>query len=1106
MMRRRQFLPISVLLAATASVVLLYMENRGIDAESHTRNNQLLLRTENTVVNLDRDVLRVTTSQLVQFDPLVATVNNLRRLGIELRNPERGLAGGSGEAVDQGITAFWEAVEKKLVLMERIKYQSALVQNGLHYLPLAVDDLVRTNHTLGDRLMSLLVQIFAFSRFHDSTRADTIEKELQAMEAIKPPGVGQGETLNNALVHIRANLNGIRELVHLQERYDETPTQNSFDKLYKAYADYHSAATKRAHHFSLLQVIVTIGLFFGLGLAINRMNRARAVTEHAWERLHDAVESLSEAFALFDHHGKLVLHNRRFLDFYPWLDRIVAGGLTLDDMHKENGKHLEVVTDEAARKADGMNVAAGNTTFAEKLEDGRWHLGSDNSTSDGGQVCVRVDVTRGKADEAELKKLSRAIEQSPVTVVMTDSQGNIEYVNPKFEQTTGYAAREVLGKNPRILKSGDKSPADYSNLWATIKSGKEWRGQFLNRRKDGSDFWEAASISPVWDSGGEITHFIAVKEDITAQKQAEEQLLMSAAVFDTTSEGIMITDRANRIRNVNPAFTKITGFAHEEVVGKEPTVLSSGHQTPDFYHRMWRQINASGHWSGEIWNRRKDGSAYPQRLSVSVVKGKTDEVEAHIGVFSDITLQKDNEERIRRQINYDPLTSLPNRSLLLEKLHDALVRAKRERWLAALLFVDLDHFKTINDTMGHETGDKLLRMASKRLRNSLRDTDTVARFGGDEFVIVLEDVGEPKGAADTAQKIIDIIVKPFQLPNREVHISASIGITFYPTDCADADTMLRHADMAMYQAKESGRNRYQFFTTAMNNHVRRRMEMEQDLRMALGRQELALEYQPIIDLKTGRCHSVETLLRWKHPQRGYVSPAKFVPVAEDTGLIAPIGLWVLQTAFRQLSEWRKMGIPEINLAINLSSSQQRLGLSASDVKQMLFEVGVPANAVKFEITEGLMMENSQEMRQWLDAFKGIGMELSVDDFGTGFSSLSYLKRFPMDELKIDRSFINDIPNDSEDASLVEAIIAIARKLRLNVVAEGVETTEQLAFLQNLGCDYIQGYLFSKPLPPERIPEVVRGDFKNLLPCQLPMKDVQPPFDTQPEPRTRLLAK
>jgi diguanylate cyclase (GGDEF)-like protein len=487
----------------------------------------------------------------------------------------------------------------------------------------------------------------------------------------------------------------------------------------------------------------------------------------------------------------------------------------------------------------------------------------------------------------------------------------------------------------------------------------------------------------------------------------------------------------------------------------------------------------NGYWSGEIWNRRKDGSVFPEWLSIAAIKSDDGLVKEYVAVFSDITKHKQDEEKIRYQANFDALTGLPNRSLLTDRLSQAILSANREEWQLGLLFVDLDQFKVVNDTFGHVVGDELLQQVAARIRECVREADTVARFGGDEFVILLQDIEDPDVAVAISSKVIEAVTKSFKLYGREIFIGASIGITIYPEDAGTADALLRNADMAMYQAKAHGRNTYQFFTASMQRQTIERQQLEQDLRLSIERDELEVYYQPVVLSDTGKVSSLEALLRWNHPKKGLITPDVFIPIAEDSGLIGGIGRWVMRQACNQLSEWRQFGYEELKIAVNLSSRQRKLGFDADFMQEILKESGLPAEAVTLEITESLLMRDTEETVGWLGEIKRLGVSLSVDDFGTGYSSLSYLKRFPVDVLKIDRSFVSDLPGDPESVSLVNTIIAMAKSLKLGLVAEGVENQEQVDFLVAAECDLLQGFHFGRPMPAEALTRWLEGEIKEM---------------------------
>ncbi len=709
----------------------------------------------------------------------------------------------------------------------------------------------------------------------------------------------------------------------------------------------------------------------------------------------------------------------------------------------------------------------GSDSYIEHLDSGHAILANDSRTREGGLACVRTDITHTQRIEQKLRNLGRALEQGPASVMITNTRGIIEYVNPKFCEVSGYSREEAIGQGAGMLRSGEMPEEIYRDLWNTLEQGKEWHGHLLNRRKDGTLFWESASISAVRDENGQCQSYIAVKEDITQQKEVEEQLRMIEAVFSTSNEAIMVADRDGLIKTINPAFSRITGYSLEEVQGRNPSILSSGRHEVDFYQSMWHEIMRQGCWSGEIWNRRKNGTIYPEWLSVSVVYDSEGEPSEYVAVFSDITKRKNDEAQIVRQAYYDELTELPNRTLLSDRLHLAIATADRDEQIIALLFVDLDRFKYVNDSMGHEYGDDLLKQVAERLNGCVRDTDTVARFGGDEFVILLHNIKSESDAAYVAQKLIDALSTPFVLAEREIIIGASIGIAMHPGDADTAETLIRNADLAMYKAKQSGRNQAHFFTAAMQEHANQRMTLEQDLRHALERNQLEVYYQPIASGQSGQVVGLEALLRWHHPERGLIPPDQFIPMAEETGLIGSIGEWVLETACRQIQTLAASG-HELYLSVNISERQRDLGLNAAAVSRVLAEHQMSPARLILEITESLLIQDSEETVAWLQGFKDLGISLAIDDFGTGYSSLSYLKRFPVDTLKIDREFIRDLNNDRYADSLVSAIISMAASLELRLIAEGVETEKQRLSLISQGCRFMQGYLFCPPLPAEEL--------------------------------------
>lgn len=543
----------------------------------------------------------------------------------------------------------------------------------------------------------------------------------------------------------------------------------------------------------------------------------------------------------------------------------------------------------------------------------------------------------------------------------------------------------------------------------------------------------------------------------------EKELRLAASVFKTTTEAVMVTDRENRIQTVNKAFTKITGYEPDDIIGQNPKVLQSGLHQQSFFDEMYNRLNSAEFWEGEIWNKRKSGETFPERLRISVLRDKKGAKEGYVAVFKDITKRKEAEAYIQRQANYDDLTNLANRNLFMDHLSGALYRAERDQNRVAVLFLDLDRFKHINDTLGHSTGDLLLKEASSRLLSLTRKSDTCARLGGDEFAILLPDVHDIRNVEEVVTKILSTIAQPYDVNDQKAFASTSIGITIYPEDGTSAQHLLRNAESAMYRAKDKGRNAFQYFTAEMDFEAQARRELETSLHLALENNQFIVNYQPIISLETGKVTSCEALIRWNHPQKGLIPPSEFIPLAEEVGLILPIGEWVLREACREAAIWHKAIQHPPALSVNFSSRQfQRVNVPTL-ISEVLEENHLPPHALTIEITENLLIEDDKTTLEQLKLLSKMGIGLSIDDFGTGYSSLSYLKKFPINILKIDRAFIKDIHENPDDAALVNAIISMAKSLNLKTVAEGVEEQKQLDLLKEKACEYVQGYYYSKPL-------------------------------------------
>jgi len=579
---------------------------------------------------------------------------------------------------------------------------------------------------------------------------------------------------------------------------------------------------------------------------------------------------------------------------------------------------------------------------------------------------------------------------------------------------------------------------------------------------------------------GHPVHMVGTAQDVTERKTVETRLRQAATVYENTSEGVVITGPDQRIQAINAAFTTITGYSEEEVIGNTPRMLQSGRHDAEFYRDMSAALHAVGRWQGEIWNRRKDGATYPEWLNISAVRDDAHHVVNYIAVFSDITTIKNAQAKVEYLASHDALTGLPNRVLFRDRLAQVLARAHRHGRNVALLFVDLDRFKLVNDTLGHETGDRLLQEVARRLLTCVRAEDTVARMGGDEFVVIQEDVKQPDDAATLAMRLLQQMNTPVSLQGHEIVVTLSVGISLYPRDGEDIGTLVKNADAAMYRAKETGRNSYQYYNNDLARAGLDRLELETDLRGAIERGELLLHYQPQVNIKTGVIVGVEALARWDHPRRGMVPPGVFIPLAEETGLISVIGAWVLDTACADARKWHAAGLPPVRIAVNVSGHQISRDPVAQQVADALRTSGCDPCCLEIEVTESVLMKNPERAIATLDALKKLGVTLAIDDFGTGYSSLSYLKRFPIDKIKIDKSFVDGLPDDPDDAELTRSIIAMAHGLKRSVIAEGVETEAQLAFLREHDCEEMQGYLFSKPVPAAELARLLRAPAQERL--------------------------
>ena len=682
--------------------------------------------------------------------------------------------------------------------------------------------------------------------------------------------------------------------------------------------------------------------------------------------------------------------------------------------------------------------------------------------------------TQDALEQAELR-YRHIFEHASEGIFQSTRDGHYLAANPALARLYGYAsAAELVADLADIERRLYVQPGRRDDFLRLIESD----GEVLNfesqiYRRDGSRLWISENAHAVYGAKGEFICYEGTVQDISERKQAEEHLRLLAMVFSNSNEAIIVTDADNRIVATNAAFTQLTGYRPDEVMGRNPRLLSAGNTPPEVFRDMWQALHRDGAWQGELWDRRKNGEAYPKWLSISLVRDEHGNIRNHIGSFIDISELKATQERIHHLAHHDTLTNLPNRFSLQEKLEQAVAFCKRNHLQLALMLIDLDRFKTINDTLGHHAGDELLVQVARRLVGAVRESDIVARLGGDEFIVALPGIGSPDDAAHLAAKIADEISLPYLIAGQEQRTTPSIGICLYPDDGRDIGDLLKNADVAMYHAKASGRGNFQFFTEDMNIATTRRLTIESDLRLAIARGEFVLHYQPQLDLRSGTIVGVEALIRWQHPSRGLIAPSEFIPVAEESGMITAIGDWVLREACRQLKLWQQRGIGHIRMSINLSSGQFLDQTLPARIQELLAENGLSAGLLDLEVTESMSMASPDESISVMNTLRRSGLTLSIDDFGTGYSSLAYLKLLPINTLKIDRSFVKDIEADPNDADICDVTVLLAHKLGLEVVAEGVETEAQLKFLRSIGCEKIQGYLISQPLPAAQAEQFIR---------------------------------
>ncbi|MBD9355710.1 bifunctional diguanylate cyclase/phosphodiesterase [Methylomonas albis] len=817
-------------------------------------------------------------------------------------------------------------------------------------------------------------------------------------------------------------------------------------------------------------------------LPYQRLYQAHQALSGSEAKFHAIIEESPIAYALHDSQGNISYLNSAFVKTF---------GYTLTDIptlaewwwhaHPEADYRQQVIESWHSYQRDPNSTDESNQAAELKVycKDARCRMVLINivllgDSLAGNQLLILRDVTdlletmRKLADSVNM--LQTVINTIPNRVFWKDLNYRYLGANLAFSNDAGFdSPAELIGKSDDQLIWRDLAPIYRTDDKQVIDSNTAKLGyEETQMGPQGKTLCLRTSKVPLRNTQQQVIGVLGVYEDITARKSAEAEMQLAALVYLHSSEAMMVTDATGSIITVNPAFTTVTGYSAEEVIGRVFVGGATEHHDQAFYKTVLRVINTNGHWAGEISGRRKNGEDCIQWVTINSILNENGGVHRRVALIADITDRKKSEELIWQQANFDPLTGLPNRNMFLDRLNQEIKKAFRHGQHVALMFLDLDRFKDVNDSMGHFMGDILLKEAARRISGCVRDSDSIARLGGDEFTVILGELDQVDGVNRIARKILQRLAEPFHLGNETAYISGSIGIALYPDDALDTDALLKNADQAMYAAKNQGRDRYHYFTALMQKNAQMRMRLANDLHGALAHRQFLLYYQPIIEFASGTIAKAEALLRWQHPTLGMVSPAEFIPVAEDTGVIVDIGDWVFDTAARQAKQWRQNYRPDFQISVNKSPVQfRRQAMEANQWLAVLQELDLAGQSIIVEITEGLILDASNSTREQLLAFREGGMQVALDDFGTGYSSLAYLKKFDIDYIKIDQAFVRSLVAGSSDMALCEAIVVMAHKLGIKVVAEGIETQEQYDLLKRMGCEYGQGYLISKPVPADQ---------------------------------------
>lgn len=1077
-MTRRETIVFSAFAMSVFAIALMGMQ-QGIGRFETARNQAVeavFSRLQDIERSLERDILLVQTSALRHFDGLARAVIDLRQTRNRLKRGTTDIVNEGEERLRRLYARYVGATERRIALVERIKARQALVSNSMGYLPTALENVLDTAddlpvvESLAQSTTRTLLMFASAGKLEHQNAATKNIAELEARAA----GTRAAEPARVLALHGHNILaERTAQKVEIQRFFASESLSFLGDLLNAHLADYNAQHAQGQRIYQVFTAI-TAFLVIGLGYTLLSLRRAAHATRASRNQLLDAVESVPQAFALFDKDDRLLVWNEYLTEYFHDIRDDIRTGVTFETLVRHAAGRGQISDAEDNEEAWIRTRLARHTNPAGPFEiqcaNGRCLEVRERRTREGGVVTTYTDITDSIRAARNLARREAELERA---------QELARWGSWAWEPETGsytwsrqlyrIFGHEPDGFTPTLDAFLDAvHPSDRERVRSAIRGAHRKPGprndEFRIIRPDGTVCHIRSVHEVVTETADNPVLVTGVAHDVTDRKRVQEHLNRLFHAIEQSPSSVIITDAQGNIEYVNPKFVETTGYTPVDAIGQNPSLLKSGYTSDLIYQDLWETVSAGGTWRGELHNKKKDGSLFWEDATISPIKAPDGTVTHILAIKEDISVRKEYEERLLRQANFDELTELPNRVLALDRLSQALARAEREKRIVTVMIVNLDDIKKINHTLGHQAGDQLLIEVSRRLFTCVRDGDTVARIEGDQFLIILPDLSLAVFAEVVAQKILSICAKPVTLAGSEVTVSASIGLTVYPSDGADPHVLLRNAHAALNRAKEMGGNSYRFFTPKMNEGAVRRLAEENLLRHALERGELNLVFQPLVDARKNKIIGAEALLRWTNPELGPVSPEQFIPMAEKTGLIVPIGDWVLREACRTAKGWRDRTGIHVQMAVNVSFRQFKGGTLSETVAKVLEETGLDASTLELEITERILVEEAPETSANLKTLSDMGIRLSMDDFGTGYSSLSYLKRFPFDVIKVDRSFVRDVTEDPDDAMLTSAIIAMGRTLGLEIIAEGVETPEQLGFLRDRGCDFIQGYYLSRPLP------------------------------------------